>query len=434
MIDEIRKNINTEIEMLREISSDTKKLQFAKDSERKLLESNLKSLKNSFKIINDSIPRLLSEVTLAKTLSVVSSGKKTELEKISYNGLGGKFEAIIPKSNREKLLKELSIREKYVRKLKRERYGAKEDFKEFKAARGYLKFSNKLFLNKAISLIKRGKFKDLSNELRKANIDVLSQTYVAMMYTTALLSLIFSVFLSVFLFFFNVHLSLPLIDSYSGEYLIRLTQIGWIPFVIPIFVFIFIYYYPSTEKSTISKRIGQELPFAVIHMSAISGSGIQPSEIFKIIGLNKEYPYLRKEIRKVLNQINLYGYDLVSALNSVSKTTSSPKLSELFSGLATTIHSGGSLPNFFEKRAETLLISYRLEREKYIKAAETFMDIYISIVIAAPMILMLLLIIMSIANFSTGLSMNQMTFVIIAVIALINVAFLTFLHITQPNY
>jgi len=29
-------------------------------------------------------------------------------------------------------------------------------------------------------------------------------------------------------------------------------------------------------------------------MRAISGSGIAPAEIFKIIGLSKEYPYLRK--------------------------------------------------------------------------------------------------------------------------------------------
>ena len=38
-------------------------------------------------------------------------------------------------------------------------------------------------------------------------------------------------------------------------------------------------------------------------MSAISGSGIEPSEIFRIIGLNREYPYLRKEIRKIVPEL-----------------------------------------------------------------------------------------------------------------------------------
>ena len=171
-------------------------------------------------------------------------------------------------------------------------------------------------------------------------------------------------------------------------------------------------------------------------MSAISGSGIQPSEIFRIIGLSREYPYLRKEIRKVINQINLYGYDLVTALNNSSSVTPSEKLAELFSGLSTTITSGGDLSKFFEKRSETLLAEYRLTREKYVKTAETFMDIYISVVIAAPMILMLLFVMLSIGDFGSGLGLTigRLTFFVIAILTLINTVFLTFLHLNQPTY
>jgi len=108
----------------------------------------------------------------------------------------------------------------------------------------------------------------------------------------------------------------------------RIGRVIWIPFVFPVVVYLLLYYYPSTERNSLAKKIEQELPFAVIHMSAISGSGIAPAEIFKIIGLSKEYPYLRKEVRKVLNQINIYGYDLVTSLNNVSKTTPSSRLTE----------------------------------------------------------------------------------------------------------
>ena len=202
----------------------------------------------------------------------------------------------------------------------------------------------------------------------------------------------------------------------------------------PLATFFVLYYYPSTERDSLAKRIDQELPFAVIHMSSISGSGIEPTQIFKIIGLNREYPFLRKEIRKVLNQINLYGYDLVTALNNVSKTTPSTKLSELFSGLSTTITSGGNLGEFFAKRADSLLVTYRLEREKYTKIAETFMDIYISIVIAAPMILMILLVLISLSSYDVGLSTGQLTALIIGVMGVINVIFIFILHLKQPRY
>ena len=55
-------------------------------------------------------------------------------------------------------------------------------------------------------------------------------------------------------------------------------------------------------------------------------------------------------------QIEIYGYDIVTSLKSVAKTTSNKKLSELFSGLATNISSGGALKNYLEKKSETFLV------------------------------------------------------------------------------
>ncbi len=110
----------------------------------------------------------------------------------------------------------------------------------------------------------------------------------------------------------------------------------------------------------------------------------------------------------------------------------STKLAELLNGLATTINSGGDLPEFFDKRSQTLLFEHRIEKEKNTKSAETFMDIYISVVIASPMILMLLLMMMSISGLS-WLSTSMITLIMILGVSLANVIFLTFLHIKQSS-
>ena len=114
--------------------------------------------------------------------------------------------------------------------------------------------------------------------------------------------------------------------------------------------------------------------------------------------------------------------------------TPSGKLSELLNGMSVTITSGGDIKTFFEKRAESLLLQYRLEREKFAKTAETFMDIYISVVIAAPMILLMLLVMMAVSGLQSGFSINQMTIAIIGIVAIVNIVFLTFLHLNQPEY
>ena len=432
MIEELRKNVETEIAMLREISDYTMRLSVANEQEKKLLLGAIEALRSSIKIINKSVPGLISRVSAANKLP--AKNVKTNFEDVSFKRTDSNLNVTIDIKDRNKFLKELSISESFVKKLNKKKGEEKEKYEEFKAARGYLKLSNKFFLNKSIDLINKGYFKSLSTEIKKSNIDILFEAYVAMILFSTVISFFASFFIILFFMFFNISLNWPMISSFHGNYFTRLVSILWISVVVPVLTFLAIYFYPSTERGSIAKKIDQELPFAVIHMSAISGSGIEPSEIFKIIGLSKEYPYLRREIRKVLNQINLYGYDLVTALNNVSKSTPSAKLAELFSGLTTTINSGGSLSEFFDKRAETLLVSYRLEREKYTKIAETFMDIYISVVIAAPMILMLLLVMIQVSKISIGFTSGEMTAIMVIIVALINMAFLAVLKLKQPSY
>ena len=215
--------------------------------------------------------------------------------------------------------------------------------------------------------------------------------------------------------------------------MIRLTEIFWIPIIAPLGTFLFMTYYPSLEKKSLGGKIDLELPFAGIHMAAISGSMIDPTKIFSIISATKEYPNLEKEFNKLLNEINVYGYDLVTALKDLALNSPSQKLSELLNGLATTITSGGSLYDFFQKRSESLLFDYRLEKEKNTKSAETFMDIYISIVIAAPMIFMLLLMMMKISGLGISLSTGVITLLVVGAVSLINFFFLMFLQIKQTS-
>ena len=199
-------------------------------------------------------------------------------------------------------------------------------------------------------------------------------------------------------------------------------------------VLLVFYFYPSGEASSTQKKISQELPFATIHMSAIAGSDIEPTKIFKIIARSNEYPNIGKEIKKVVTQTDVYGYDLVTSLKNVSTHTSNKKLSELFSGLATNITTGGSLKNYLEKKSENFLVDYRLEREKYSDLAGTFMDVYISILIAAPLILMMMFIVMNVAGLGLGgLTIETLLILSVVGIGIVNVIFIIVLNLKQPK-
>ena len=254
--------------------------------------------------------------------------------------------------------------------------------------------------------------------MRKITSPIIISSYLSLMLFCICLAFVFAILIAMFLLFFKASIVAVLL----------------VVFLIPIIIFISFYIYPSSARKSLEKNINQELPFLTIYMSAIATSGIEPSKIFSIIAVSNDYPFTRREIKKLINYINFYGYDLVSALRQMAKNSPSERLALLFDGLSTTITSGGELTAFLNKHSETLLFDYRLEREKYTQVAETFMDIYISVVIAAPMMLMMLFVLMSVTGFNSFLTTQVLSVLMILIIALINIGFILFLNIKQPKF
>jgi flagellar protein FlaJ len=423
---ELKDKISKETEIIKELDSLLNNLTNTKDIEEKnMISSQINSLKNLLKKTNKNIPETLKKITLIRQLP---QKRKVFTPPVKLEDKDEKV--LIKKPGKSNLpLSKLEKRTlKRIKKKKEEIIGEK-----IIKPSSYIKFSNKIFSNLAIKIIKKGKFKDLETNLLKANLKFLPKSYVSVIFFTTLLSIIVSLFLLTFFLFFNIGPNLPILTKVTEDIFTRLSKIFWILFAIPIGTFLIIYFYPSMEKKSAAWKINQELPFATINMAAISGSMIEPSKIFSIIVSTKEYPYLKKEFTKLINDINILGYDLVSALRNSANNSSSKKLTELLNGIATTINSGGNLPVFFDKRAQSLLFEYRVEKEKKTRSAETFMDIYISVVIAAPMILMLLLMMMKISGLGISLSTSMITLIMVLGVSIMNIVFLTFLHLKHSG-
>lgn len=329
------------------------------------------------------------------------------------------------------LKEELMLERKVLDRIKiKKKKVTKENIEKPKS---YVKTANKFFANISISLYNKPIFKSLREDLVKANLFILPVSYISVILLTTFLSVIASFFIMLFFLFFNISAQIPFITMYDGSLATRFAFTFWILFVVPAIVFLVMFFYPSLEKKSVSSKIKQELPFVTVHLSAISGSMVEPSKIFEIITTTKEYPAISKEFTKIINEINIYGYNLVGALRESAQNTANEELRDLFNGLATTITSGGNLKKFFEERANTLFFNYRMERERYIKLTETFMDIYISVVIAAPMILMLLLMMLNISGLGISLSPSIISLIVIFVVSVINIGFIIFLNLKQPD-
>jgi archaeal flagellar protein FlaJ len=400
-----------------------------------MISSQIKVIKDAFIKTNEEIPSALENINLIKSLEEKDiheeSTKKESYEnplKKPINAISSKI-AAIKKGYTLKELKPTLLEKQTLRRM-RDKNNKVEVQKEKEPSK-YINLATRLFSKSAEKVISEKTFKDLETDLIKANLQFTPRSYISVIFLTTCIAFAVGVLLAIFFAFFNIGSALPIITRATEPLSQRLWKVVLLAILSPVLTFIIMYLYPNMERSSTETRIEEELPFATIHMSAISGSMIDPSKIFDIIISTHEYPYIEKEFKKLINEINLYGYDLVSALRNSAYNAPSKKLSELFNGLATTINSGGYLPEFFEKRAQTLLFENRLEQEKKTKAAETFMDIYISLVIAAPMILMILLMMMKISGLGISMSTSMITLVIGVSVTMINIVFLTFLQLKK---
>jgi flagellar protein FlaJ len=135
-----------------------------------------------------------------------------------------------------------------------------------------------------------------------------------------------------------------------------------------------------------------------------------------------------------VNQINVYGYDLTTALRNAAKTSPSKRLADLFGGMVTTITTGGNLTTYLQEKSKSLLIDYRLSHERYTNVIGMYSDIYTALLIAAPLIFMLLLAIISIMGSSfMAMDITTLANLGIIIIAALNILFLIFLKFTQPE-
>jgi len=267
-------------------------------------------------------------------------------------------------------------------------------------------------------------FKQLYNSLRLANIKILSNTYVNIMLLLSLfVSLISFLFFTTFFFFLNQ----PMIIVIAKSILLTLLAAS--------ITLIAFYIYPQSRIKARRRNINTNLPFAINHMAAIAASGVPPSRMFKLIAQSGEYGDVSVELEKIVEYTDLFGYDLTTAIKSVAATCPSPALKEFFDGLLSTIQSGGEIKDFMSEKSSETLLSYQLERQKYVENVSTYSDIYTGILIAAPLFFVLALSLVSLLGGAVG-GIAVDTLIVLGTyvaIPILNVLFILFLEITQPE-
>jgi len=292
----------------------------------------------------------------------------------------------------------------------------------FDAKKFYRRFSVALFGD--IYEKYSSEFEQLKPNLMSINIEMPVKAWVCMMFMTTVL-IFFASMASIFVF--SVAIAL--------EAVIVVILTIFTPILAAAFTFFAFYMYPIQKASGMKNSIETDLPFALAHMNAIASSGIPPEFMFDMLTDYQEYGAISEQAKLIVRNIRTFGMSSTKSIDEVAKRTPSEIFKQVLGGMTATIEKGGNLVEYINQMSEKAMFDYRIRREKYLKTLSTYADIYTALLVAAPLMMLSVLGIMSIIGGTIlGMTIGDLiTLMTWIVLPALNISFLAFVHVTYPG-
>jgi len=246
-----------------------------------------------------------------------------------------------------------------------------------------LTISYNLMGNKILKFIPL--FKDLDQTILKSGLKYNFKAYVSLTILTSLLvTIIVGVFLPItFFFLLNMSFVSALLFGIGGAlFSFALSILGF-------------YLYPVYCADKRKRELDDEMPFTVGYMSILATAGVSSEKIFSSISTLNDPLAASTEAKEVITNINLFGLDIISALEKVSSRTSSLRFKDIIEGIISTIHSGGDLGTYLRGKFESAMKLKKLSLKKYSDNLSVLSEVYVALLLTGPLILVILVSVMS---------------------------------------
>jgi len=236
-------------------------------------------------------------------------------------------------------------------------------------------------------------FTVIKDALPRANIKISFRAYMSMLFLSSIVTYFVS-FLVVLMFIVIPFIEIPVVNS--------IVYIIFIPLLASTACFVLLILHPYQKMASRRKNIETTLPFVLMHMGSIMGSGIPPHAIFRLIAEFEEYGEISYEMKKIVRNMDTFGVDPLTAVRSVAAKTPSNSLKQVLLGIVTTIESGGDVKTYLKNIGQQALFEWRMKRQKFLEQLSAYAEFYTGLLIAAPLFIVALLAVMNMISPTMG--------------------------------
>ena len=234
----------------------------------------------------------------------------------------------------------------------------------------------------------------LTKDLRAAHLTTPAKKYlIDITVQTAACALLFAVL--IFLLDF-LNIQLPYIESIP-TWALAVFFVG----IIPVGTFLFSYFYPKMIAAGRKSKIDLDLPYAVTYMQALSTT-VTLYDIFKGVFESRNlYGEVSKECGLIVRDVDVFGFDLVTAIENAKETTPSENFRELLNDLLLVHRSGGDLKAFFQAKSDSYREISKNEMDSLLQFLEMIAEIYVTAFVAGPIAIIIMLVAQNLSGQNT---------------------------------
>ncbi|HJJ72341.1 MAG TPA: type II secretion system F family protein, partial [Methanocorpusculum sp.] len=223
----------------------------------------------------------------------------------------------------------------------------------------------------------------LEHDLRSAHITIPVDQYMMLTILMTMLSGLLVLMLGVCLTVFGIELPLPI-----PLWVIIAAAV----ILVPAGIFLCFYYYPALEASGRKNKIEQDLPYAITYMQALSSTVTLYTIFRNVYDAADLYGEVSRECGLIVRDVELFGEDLLTAIENTIKVTPSENFRELLNDLALVYKSGGNLTNFFNAKSESYRELARQQMDSLLQFMEMIAEIYVTAFVAGPIAIIIMLV------------------------------------------
>ena len=243
---------------------------------------------------------------------------------------------------------------------------------------------------------RRTRFSFLTNDLIKARSYITAERLLstATLYSLVLspvcitLGLVMAVLLSDYMpiwqFLFKAEADLPGLLAYFGLIVFA---------VLACFLAVFLLFilYPRVKGWERKGKIDGHLSYAICWTSFMATIGVIPYAIFRKLAETEEFfGEVSQEAKLVVRDVELLGFDFVSALRNLTSTTPSTHLRTFIQGATTNALSGGEMGTYFISKAREAMEENRKKFAEFIETLGLLSEVYIIGMVAAPILVIVM--------------------------------------------